>query len=194
MAGAPSPPQSQSPGRSPRTPRSPRTAGCFAKANITSVLPEFINAEQDYIRNAFTPGNSFRIKTLPDKLGYSKVNKNRSVERLSQLGPRKAHSVTRNLTVETQATRCLLPMPGTPGPIPLPPTSPRNFVGGEPPAFCIPQSPGTAPLSNRSFGEYAYHESAYDAAELDIRRSAARVSRPLNSYQDAHSSAQTISN
>lgn len=149
-----------------------RPPGHYAKANTTSVLPEFSNSEQDFIRSAFSPGNAVRIHQLPDKLRHNRITKNRSLDRLGNLGPTKAASVTANTNTETQATRCLLPE-GT-SKLSLPPPSPINFKSGGPPAFNIPQE-SAPPLSNRSFGEFAYHESPYDAIDREQRKDRKKV-------------------
>ena len=64
-----------------------------------------------------------------------------------------------------------MPKPGSPRgtPIHLPPASPRNFVSGQPPAFCIAQET-VPPLSNRSFGEFAYKGDNYTKGDADRKK------------------------
>jgi len=154
--------------RGRNTTRTPRRKGDFAKTNTSTVLPQFVNSEQDFIRCAFSPANWTRLKELPNTLKHNKVFKHRTVERLAHLGSTKAGQVTKNTLAETQATRFLLPPkispPGTA--ISLPDPSPRNFKAGDAPAFKIPQQ-SEPPLSNRSFGEFAYQESPYDATDTE---------------------------
>ena len=49
----------------------------YALPNMASILPEFANSEQDFIRRTFQASNYDRIKTLPDDIATNNVHRAR---------------------------------------------------------------------------------------------------------------------
>ena len=49
----------------------------YALPNLTSILPDFVNSEQDFIRRTFQASNYDRLSTLPDDIRAQRVHEAR---------------------------------------------------------------------------------------------------------------------
>jgi hypothetical protein len=47
----------------------------YTQPNFSSILPDYINAEAEDIKAAFTIGNHVSLRELPDKIAYTTVLK-----------------------------------------------------------------------------------------------------------------------
>ena len=49
----------------------------YALPNLTRILPDFVNSEQDFIRRTFQASNYDRLSTLPDDIRAQRVHEAR---------------------------------------------------------------------------------------------------------------------